>query len=309
MTTPATLPPSGEQYEIRAGAYRAVVVEVGGGIRALTYDGRDLLDPFDVDDLPDGGRGQVLAPWPNRLRDGKWRWQGRDLQLPVSEVGKLNANHGLVRWAGWSPRLRQTDRVELTHRLHPQSGYPFRLDLVTAYAVDAESGLTVEVSAENAGDGPAPVALGVHPYVAPPAGGLVDDCTLTVPAERRVLVDDRAIPTGTEPVEGTDHDFRGGRRLGSLAVDSAFTGLLPDADGRVRVVLADPTGQATELWTDATAGWLQIYTGETLAPVRRRRGVAIEPMTAPANALASGEGLVELPPGGRLVLRWGVRAR
>lgn len=243
----ATLPPSGEQHEITAGDYRAVAVEVGGGLRELTHAGRPLLDPFDVEALPDGGRGQVLAPWPNRLRDGRWTWQGRGLQLPVSDLGKGNANHGLVRWAGWTARLQAGSRVELAHRLQPQPGYPFRLDLLSTYEVDAERGLTAELRATNAGAAPAPVALGVHPYLAPPHGGPVDECTLRVPARSRVVVDERAIPAGTEPVDGTDVDFRSPRRIGGSRLDLAYGDLEPDADGVVRVVLAAPDGEATEL--------------------------------------------------------------
>ena len=209
--------PSGEQFEIVAGDYRAVAVEAGGGLRTLTHAGRDLIEGYPPDALADGGRGQVLAPWPNRVRDGKWTWQGEDLQLALSEPKNSNASHGLVRWAGWGATERSSDRVVLTHRLHPQSGYPFTLDLAITYTVDAEDGLTVELVATNPGPGPAPVALGMHPYLAPPGGGLVDGCTLQVPARTRVVVDERSIPVGTEAVEGTPYDLRSARLLGDLA--------------------------------------------------------------------------------------------
>ena len=80
--------PTGEQFVIEAGPYRAVAVEAGGGLREATVDGRPLLEGYAEDALPDGGRGQVLAPWPNRVRDGRWTWQGRELQLPLNEVAK-----------------------------------------------------------------------------------------------------------------------------------------------------------------------------------------------------------------------------
>jgi aldose 1-epimerase len=301
--------PSGEQYEIVAGDYRAVAVEVGGGLRELWYAGRRLLDGYPPDALADAGRGQVLAPWPNRLRDGRWSWQGRQLQLPLSEPATGNAIHGLVRWSGWSVRERAADRVVLGHRLHPQPGYPFVLDLRVQYVVASDDGLTVELTATNPGREAAPVALGMHPYLAAPDGGLVDACSLTVPAKTRVLVDERSIPAGTEAVDGTPYDLQASRPLGDLALDTAYTDLAADSDGRVRVVLAAGDRTATELWSDAPARWVQIFTGDKLAPDRRRRSVAVEPMTAPANALASGEGLSVLNPQQSLVLRWGVRAR
>jgi len=301
--------PSGEQYEIAAGDYRAVAVEVGGGLRELSYAGRQLVDGYAADALADGGRGQVLAPWPNRLRDGRWTWQGRQLQLPLSEPSNGNAIHGLVRWAGWSPVERAADRVVLIHRLQPQPGYPFPLDLRITHAVDEVTGLTVQLTTTNPDEQAAPVALGMHPYLAAPGGGFVDRCTIRVPARTRVLVDDRGIPEGAQAVDGTPYDLGLPRRIGDLVLDLAYTDLVPDDDGRVRVVLTGSDGSSTELWSDATAKWLQVFTGDTLAPDRRRRGVAVEPMTAPANALSSGSGLSILEPGQSLTLSWGVLVR
>ncbi len=301
--------PSGEQFEIVAGDYRAVAVGAGGGLRTLTHAGRPLVDGYPAEALADGGRGQVLAPWPNRVRDGQWTWGDKQLQLPLSEPNKGNASHGLVRWAGWGATDRSPERVVLAHRLHPQPGYPFTLDLTIAYEVAAGTGLTVELAARNPGPDPAPVALGMHPYLAPPGGGLIDGCTLHVPARTRVLVDERSIPTGTEPVEDTPYDLRSPRLLGDLSLDTAYTDLEPDGDGRVRVLLGSRDGTRTELWTQEPARWVQVFTGDGLAPDRRRRGVAVEPMTAPANALATGEGLTVLEPGRSLTLVWGIVAR
>jgi aldose 1-epimerase len=302
--SPGHLPPTGEQFAIAAGPYRAVVVECGGGVRVLSHEGRDLLDGYAVDALPDGGRGQVLAPWPNRLRDGRWELDGRAQVLPVDAAG--DASHGLVRWSSWTPEVHTSRRVVLRHRLLARPGYPFVLDLRAQHAVHERDGLTTAVSASNVGRRPAPVALGMHPYLAAPDGGRLDDCWLTVPATAHVLVDERRTPTGTAPVEGTPLDLRQARQLGPLVLDDACTGLVPGQDGRVRVLLRAPDGRTTQLWTEAPARWLQLFTGDTLAPGRRRRGLAVEPMTAPANALASGEGLVLLQPGQTLELHWGV---
>lgn len=288
--------PTGQQYEISAGPYRAVAVEVGGGLREATVEDRPLLDGYAEDALPDGGRGQVLAPWPNRLRDGRWRWQGSELQLPLSEPAKGNASHGLVRWSAWSPLEQSADRVVLEHVLHPQPGYPFRLRLQVTYAVDAERGLSVRLTAVPL-DGPAPVALGMHPYVAPPAGGLVDDCVLHAPAATRLLVDDRLLPAGRAPVEG-DADLRTPVLLGDRVLDLAYT----DRDGdEVRL---SQGGRTTVVTTDAP--WLQVFTGDTLAPPRRRQGLAVEPLTAPPDAFNSGEAAL-LEAGQELALRWTVR--
>lgn len=305
----ATAPLSGEQYEICAGPYRAVAVGGGGGIRRLSCAGRDLLDGYDADALPDGARGQVLAPWPNRLQDGRWSHDGAPQQLPRDDARGSHAIHGLVRWATWQPQEHTARRVVLRHRLQARPGYPFPLDVRASYTVDEDHGLLARLSAENVGSRPAPVALGVHPYLAAPDGGGIDGCLLQVPARTRLLADEHRLPVGTVPVEGTRYDLRSGRALGDLVLDDAYTDLVADGDGRVRVLLTSPDGRTTELWSDGAIRWLQLFTGETLRPSRRRRGLAVEPMTAPANALRTGEGLVLLQPGDTCSVRWGVSDR
>ncbi len=152
-------PPSGEQFELRHGAQRVVVVEVGGGIRE--WDG--VLDGYPVDAMCKSARGQVLAPWPNRLDGGRYEFDGETYQLPLNEPPQ--AMHGLVRWANWRPVARAEDLVEVEHVLHPQPGYPFSLRLTVEYRLGAD-GLTVRTSAENVGDRALPFGVGHHPYVA-----------------------------------------------------------------------------------------------------------------------------------------------
>jgi aldose 1-epimerase len=157
--------PSGEQFELRAGSHRVVVVEVGGGIRE--WEG--VLLGYGRDEMCSSGRGQVLAPWPNRLAGGRYAWDGDELQLPVTEVSTGSAIHGLVRWASWRAVEREEERIVLEHVLHPQPGYPFALRLRVAYRLE-ERGLVVRTEAENVGARPGPFGVGHHPYVAAPDG-------------------------------------------------------------------------------------------------------------------------------------------
>lgn len=300
-------PPNGRQFDIAAGPYRAVVTEIGATLRTVSHAGEDLVHGFAADALPDGCRGQVLAPWPNRLRDGRWSWRGRDLRLPVDSPAQGNsASHGLVRWSAWEVADQAANWVELRHRLEPQAGYPFALDLTATYGLDATRGLSARVVAVNAGDDDAPVALGAHPYLRPPGGGPVDRAILRIPASRRVLPDAWGIPAGTAPVEDTPYDLRGGRLVGRLELNHAYTDLARDGAGRVHVDLVGGDGRTVSLWAGTSCRWLQIFTGDTLDDSVRRRSVAVEPMTAPAGALASGEGLTVLAPGEALELSWGV---
>ena len=143
--------------------------------------------------------------WPNRVRDGRYRFDGQDLQLGLTEAAKGNAIHGLVRWVGWAPavahgpRGRHGDDCLATARLP------------VAAAADGDvpprrGRARGHPAARNESEHPAPYGVGQHPYLAAPGG--VDSAVLTVPADRRLLMDDRSVPVGDEPVDGTPYDFR-----------------------------------------------------------------------------------------------------
>ena len=306
IMAPDTRPPSGAQHEIRHGDQRAIVTEVGATLRRYDVGGRPVVQGHGVDAVPDGSRGQVLVPWPNRVPDGRYSWGGRDLQLPLTEVPKHNAIHGLVRWQGWQLAHRDDASVSLSATVWPTPGYPFLLAVSATYRLDDE-GLSVELRSRNDGAGAAPYGVGQHPYLATTAGR-AEDVTLTVPARTRLLVDDRGHPVRREDVAGTEYDFRTPRRIGEQVLDTAFTDLVPDEDGWVRVRLDDPDGSGVELRAGPTTRWLQAFTGDTLAPPRRRTAVAVEPMSSPPGAFASGADLVTLEPGGEHLLAWGLRA-
>jgi aldose 1-epimerase len=155
------IPPSGEQYELAYGGQRAVVVEVGGGLR--TYEG--VLDGYALDAISTSGRGQVLAPWPNRLTDARYEFDGETYELPVTERSSGAAIHGLVRWTNWRAVEREEARVAMEYVLHPQSGYPFALRLRVDYSLGPD-GLTVRTTAENVGSRACPFGAGHHPYIA-----------------------------------------------------------------------------------------------------------------------------------------------
>jgi aldose 1-epimerase len=300
--------PSGEQYEIAGHGYRAVVTESGGALRLLEHDGRALVDGFGEHEMSSGGRGQLLVPWPNRIADGAYELDGRRLQLPLTEPDRHNASHGLVRWAAWTPEEHTDRSVTLRYRLMAQTGYPWTLDVRVVYDVSAD-GLTVTQSAHNLAGSGAPYAQGAHPYLAV-GPGPCDAWELTLPASVRALSDpERRLPTGEEPVEGTDADFRVARPIRGQRLDNAFTELARDEEGRATVTLRDPaSGHAVALWVDAAYRWLMVYTGDDAAEGARRRSVAIEPMTAQANAFVTGEDLHVLQPGEVFSASWGIRA-
>lgn len=294
--------PSGDQHWIEADGQEAAVVEVGGGLRTYTVDGVDVLEGYGVDEMAAGGRGQNLLPWPNRIADGRYSFAGEDLQLALTEPGRHNASHGLVRWANWTARANDGDRVVMGLTLHPQPGYPFTLELEVEYRL-GPGGLSVATTATNLGDRPCPYGAGAHPYVTV-GTDLVDDAVLLVPAEARLEVDGRGIPTGAVPVEDTPFDFREAKAIGDLVADHAFTELTGN-----EAVVAAPDGQRrVTLWWDSAYRWVMVFTGDTLAPARRRRGLAIEPMTCAPNAFVSGDGLRVLEPEEAWTTVWGIAA-
>jgi len=300
--------PTGEQYELVYEDQRAVVVEVGGGLRRYAVGDWDVVDGYGADELLVGGRGQALIPWPNRLRDGRYEWEGTSHQLALTEPAAGNAIHGLTRWTPWRAGETGSDRVVMTHRLHPQPGWPFTLDLAVAYTL-GPGGLTVRTTAVNAGAQACPFGTGAHPYltVGTPR---VDATILQAPGARRLLADERQIPVGEEAVAGTPYDFRAARPLGDLVLDDAFTGLERDPDGRARVRLRAPAGERTcALWMDEAYDWLMLFSGDTLPDrAARRRSLGVEPMTCAPNALQSGAGLLRLAPGEAFTGAWGVEA-
>lgn len=301
--------PSGEQFEIAYGEQHATIVEVGGGVREYRDGGRDVLHPYALDATCDGAHGAPLIPWPNRLADGRYSFDGSDYRVALTEPEKANAIHGFLRWRNWEAAARSPEGVTMATRLHPLMGWPFTLDVSVAYTL-GEDGLTVETRATNLGDQPCPYACGQHPYLSPGAEELVDHCTLELRAEIRIVTDqERQLPTGREPVDGTEYDFRTAREIGSLEVDYAFTELERDGDGRAWMRLGCPDGRTVEMWADQAYPVLEVYTADTLAPDRRRRGLGAEPMSAPPNALQSGELVVRLEPGEEHAARWGVRLR
>jgi aldose 1-epimerase len=299
--------PSGEQWTIRNGDHEAVVVEVGGGLRTYTFRGRDVLAGYSRDAQCSAGRGQLLMPWPNRIRDGRYSFTGQSRQLALSEPERGNAIHGLVRWAIWSVRAQTPESISLVCRLRPQQGWAWSLDLFVTYAMTDE-GLTVTPRAVNVGTGAAPFGFGAHPYLSV-GEDRVDEVRLGIPAGSLLEVDDRLLPRGTVAVDGTDRDFREPGLLGETALDTAFTNVVAGVDGRWRVTLAHQrTGRAVTVWADATAyPWLQVFTGDSLPLVARRSGgIAVEPMTCAPDAFNSGDGLLVLEPGQEFEASWGI---
>lgn len=304
QTTPAT----GDQWVIGHGHQRAVITEVGATLRSFTVGDRDVIDGFGPEEWSHGGRGQVLAPWPNRLGGGAYSFQEVAAQAPINEVEQQNAIHGLVRWLPWRMTSRAQNRVGLVCELHPSPAYPFALRLEIEYRLGRE-GLTVITDAQNIGPGDLPFGLGFHPYLSV-GTATVDQARLRVPAARRLITDDRGLPSGAIAVSGTEYDFSAARPVGVTRLDTAYCELARDSDGRVRVDLDHPDGNVgVTLWADERFGYLMVFSGDTLDAGSRRTALAVEPMTCPPDAFRTGTDLTVLRPDGRWTGSWGITPR
>jgi aldose 1-epimerase len=284
---------SGSQHVIAWEDQEAVVAGVGGGLRLYEADGRQVLDGYRADEMCPDGRGQVLVPWPDRLRDGRYRFGGRLHQLPLSEPETRSAVHGLVRWSSFWEARRGPASVTMAHRLHPQPGYPFLLDVQVAYGLSDE-GLRADLLVENRGREPAPVGAGQRACLLPLEGTMLE-----VPASRRLQLDPRGAPAGRIGLHGDVEDFRTARALGSERVDVVFAELGRDGSGVCSVRLRGQRG-ALRVWMDREFRYVSISGGGAGC------ALAVTPMTCPPNALVSGDDVAILEPGQGLRATWGI---
>lgn len=299
--------PSGQAWTLQAGADQLDVVEVGGALRSWQRDGREVLAGFAPDAFISAGRGQQLLPWPNRIRDGRYTFAGTSRQLPLTEVALGNASHGLLRWVPWELLDRGPEHLSVGVTLSPQPGWDWSLHCTTTYAVSSV-GLSVTSVVTNLADTPAPFGAGWHPYVA--IGETpIKDVELTIPAGVVARVDERLLPVAFDPVDGSSLDLRAGRRVGGQRLDTAYTDLAVDPDGRWRVRVAVPGGPTHVVWAEAASfPWVQVFTGKAEADQPAPHGIAVEPMTCPADAFNSGRDLIVLEPDQSWTGTWGIES-
>jgi aldose 1-epimerase len=299
---------SGAQFRISRGDQEVTVTEVGAAVREYRTADRDVFQSYPEPDVSYAFHGVVLVPWPNRIRDGRYVFDGESHQLPLSEPERGNAIHGLGAWQLWSVVDHSAETVTMRLRLLPSPGYPFFLETTVCYSLD-DDGLAVTATSTNEGDNACPYAIGFHPYLSTGRDATLDDCALRLDAASRLLADERLIPIGREAVAGTDYDFRVARSLAEQSFNDGFADLANDSAGRSWAQLASSDGHAVELWADSSCGFFQVYSGDRLPPHLARRSLAVEPMTAAPNAYQSGEGLRRLEPGQSCTTRWGAGLR
>lgn len=298
---------SGAQYTIESGRYVATVASIGASLRTFTVGGRDLVVPFAADEIRPAFRGAILAPWPNRVVDGRYTIDGIEQVLSLTEPVNGHAIHGLAGWLNFTMIEQHADRVVLGATIEAQPGYPTRIELAVEYRLDAD-GLHSSVTATNSGAMVAPYGTGPHPYLV--AGvGQVDDWSLELPASAVLTVTERLAPVAVEPIAaGGGFDFREPRLIAGTFLDHAFTALDRDgtATATVRVLAADGHGVGMS-WGEECK-WVQVHTADVAKPLPNRIGLAVEPMTCPPDAFNSGTDLILIEPGESSTAAWTIFA-
>ena len=296
-----TSPLSGTPYDLVFGEYTASIASVGASLRSLRFRDRDLVVPFDAHEVRPAFRGATLAPWPNRVVDGRYSFGGELHELALTEPRRGHALHGLLGWTSFERVAGGADFVELAATIEAQVGYPHPVVVTVEYRL-SDTGLTETITGLNVGSDAAPFGTGPHPYlVAGP--GRVDDWILEFEAAHVLAVtEDRLIPVGLVSIDDTEFDFRSPRVIGDTFIDHAFTGL----GGSASVTLAD--GSGVRMTWDAACPWLQLHTADQPTPAINRLGLAVEPMTCPPDAFNSGTDLIVLEPGSSTSASWTISA-
>ncbi|WP_187264906.1 aldose 1-epimerase family protein [Homoserinibacter sp. GY 40078] len=302
--------PLGELIELRTARSSARIAPLAAALLDLSVDGHRLAETTPPTRLPAHGHGIVLAPWPNRVRDGRWTHEGEVQQLDLSDPSRGNAIHGLLRNTAYRIRERGEAFVELEARIHPQHGWPFLLDTSVRYEL-TDDGLTVTHAAFNIGSVRAPWAVGAHPYLRVGEVAL-DEVRLEVHADHYLELDDRLVPVAVhELADAPELDVRSPRPLSELDLNVAYEGVRTGPEGAASLIA--PDGSRVVVWQDPAFRWLQAFTPRDFPHVAAdgseapTLAVALEPMSAAPDALNSGEGLAWLEPGEQWEASWGIR--
>ena len=150
--TPASaLGRAGQFFEIREGDREVIVTEQGANLYRVRWAGTDLLDTVNDDGYTGGGgHGQLLLPWPGRVRNAVYQFEDEHYQLPINDLVHRSAIHGFTHWLAWEVKEHQENKLTLSCLLLAQPGYPFPLLFEQTYHLNGGV-LEVSTMATNLG--------------------------------------------------------------------------------------------------------------------------------------------------------------
>lgn len=271
-----------------------IVPDMGACMLDLRFADRSVLDGYETPEeleANDWSKNVVLYPFPNRLQDGKYEWQGKKYKFPINDKDTGNALHGL----GMLEPLR-VENIEMTEHYAKitcigqsegeNKAYPFAYTFSIAFKMKEPGYFTGEMSFTNNDKQPIPVGFGWHPYFK--LTEKVDDLELKIPESEAIELDDKMIPTGKRKAFNNFDELA---RIGKTKLDTCFA--LQAEAGREEVRLQNNT-QQLYFWQEVGErkfNYLQLF----IPP--ERQAIAIEPMTCNINAFNNEEGLIALEPG------------
>lgn len=303
--------PAYKLLDNQTGEYVTVLPSVGGAINAmaLNHDGElvEIMKGYVSEEslketLETSFRGSNLFPFPNRIRDGKYKFKDTEYQLDINFPNESNSIHGLVYKTPFKIVDKEDGEIGCTlileYRSKPAPGYPFQYLFKIIYRLKESSGFECRIKVANMTDQSIPVGHGWHPYFM--AGSeKVDDLSLQFPAESMLEVDDRSIPTGEANPYSSFQDLK---PIADTVLDNCFQ--LSDQEGCADIIVKNTgTGFGYRIWQETGKykyNYVQIYTPPD------RNSIAIEPMTCAPDAFNNQKGLIVLSPLENFYAMWGI---
>lgn len=276
---------------ISKGQIKASINTEGASLVGLSDNDFHLIEPNSPADLYPGS---ILAPWPNRIRDGAYNFHGKQYQLPINEVDRDNSLHGLVAYTQWQVINQSLSHLSLKYILDLPKIYPGRLEMNVEYKIINQK-LIIKIIAKNIGEVSAPYGVSIHTYLVAGQVTNIDELSLIVPADKYLEVDEqRLLPITLRDVTNTQFDFRKSKKIGDLFIDHAFQ----NSKNQIgQVNLQNYDGSGVELGFGLNTKWIQIHTADRGGAINGRQCVAVEPMSCPPDAFNSKIDLIELAPG------------
>ena len=291
---------------ISMGEYEANIRLDGGGLSKLTYRNRNLVEPYSSETSAKYFGGALLAPWPNRVRDGHYKIGETEYQLPINERNRNNALHGLIDNLEWFVHTRSDSELELETTLEESAAYPSSLQMKVRYRL-SERGLEWRLGAKNIGEKQVPYGASIHPYLVADSGTKVNDWFLQLPAEEVLKVElERLLPIELRRVDREELDFREKSLIDAREIDHAFK--VAESPSERKIEVTGPTGEGVRICFDSASRWIQIHTADRDGDSSGRSCLAVEPMSCPPDAFNSGTDLVMLSPGEEHLMNWSIEA-
>jgi aldose 1-epimerase len=294
------------KYELlnsKTGNGFAIVPEYGGIMVGLYFKGNNIIDTYsDYESLVENkwSKNVLLFPFPNRLRDGKYSWEGKTYSFDINNKATGNAIHGFSK----NVPMRVTNIIMESYASLTctyiydgwHEGFPFPFDFNITYEMDDNSGLEVTMQVTNLHSESIPWGMGWHPYF--DIADTVDEVSMLLPKCQKIEIDDRMLPTN---VLVDFQDFKAVRKIGDYTLDNGFK--LMEKEEKASVYL-ESDKYRLEYWQETGNdkwNFLQIFTPP------HRQSIALEPMTCNIDAFNNGNGLKKLAPGESMEGKFGVK--